>query len=219
MSTAIVAESRKGPAVRTTRGRLPFWSAEIDGLLLELDTTADGLTSTEAAERLRALGPAALRPASTSSTARLLARQFASPIVILLMVAALLSILVGETTDSAIILVVVVASGLLGFWQEHRAAGAVQKLMALVRTETTVLRDGAAVSVPLDAIVPGDVVVLAAGATLPADCRLIEAQDLFVDESALTGEAFPVQKHAATTSPAAATLRERGSSAFLGRTS
>ena len=139
----------------------------------------------------------------------------ASPLVVLLTLAALLSVIVGEATDSIVIIVVVIASGLLGFWQEHRAAGAVQRLLALVRTEATVLRDGVPVSVPLDAVVPGDLVILAAGATLPADCRLLDAQDLFVDESALTGEAFPVAKGSAA-APADAPLRERTSAVFFG---
>ena len=209
MTTAIAIAPPGAPPATSVAG-LPFWSVPLEHLLANLETTRAGLTRLEAERRLRVLGSAALRATSSSSAGHILARQFGSPLVVLLTLAALLSVIVGEATDSIVIIVVVIASGLLGFWQEHRAAGAVQRLLALVRTEATVLRDGVPVSVPLDAVVPGDLVILAAGATLPADCRLLDAQDLFVDESALTGEAFPVAKGSAA-APADAPLRERTS--------
>jgi Mg2+-importing ATPase len=156
-----------------------------------------------------------MRRTTFSSSGRILVRQFANPLVILLTVAAVLSFVVGERTDSAIILVVVVAGGVLGFWQERRAADAVAQLLSLVRTTTTVLRDDTPVTIPIDEVVPGDVVVLAAGATLPGDCRLLDTRDLFIDESALTGESFPVDKSVCE-SPADAPLRDRPGAAFLG---
>lgn len=214
MTTAIAVPPRRAPPVTPLAG-LSYWSVPLDRLLATLETSPVGLTSAEADRRLRASGSAGLRPTSSSSAGRILARQFGSPLVLLLAVAALLSVIVGEPADSVVIIVVVMATGALGFWQEHRAAGAVQRLLALVRTEATVLRDGVPVSVSLDAVVPGDVVILAAGSTLPADCRLIEAQDLFVDESALTGEAFPVAKGTAA-APADAPLHERKTAVFLG---
>jgi Mg2+-importing ATPase len=194
---------------------MPFWSAPLEVLTAQLRSTPSGLTSAEAARRRRELGPATMRRTTSTSWARILARQFLNPLVILLTVAAVLSLVVGERTDSGVILVVVVAGGLLGFWQERRAANAVEALLSLVRTTTTVVRDGTPVSIPLEDVVPGDVVRLAAGATLPGDCRLLETHDLFVDESALTGESFPTAKRA-TASPADAPLRERPGAAFLG---
>jgi Mg2+-importing ATPase len=187
----------------------------LDALFDRLHSSPRGLTRAEAARRLRELGPATLRRATSSSSARILARQFANPLVILLTVAAILSFVVGERADSAIILVVVVAGGILGFWQERRAAGAVAELLSLVRTKTTVVRDDTPVSIPIEDVVPGDVVMLAAGATLPGDCRLIDTRDLFIDESALTGESFPVDKRPGE-SAADAPLRDRPSAAFLG---
>jgi P-type Mg2+ transporter len=196
-------------------GGVPFWRAQLDALLVDLASSAAGLTSAEANRRLRELGPATLNPASQSSSARMIARQFSSPLIVLLSVAAVLSLIVGEKADSAIILAVIVSGGALGFWQERRAANAVAQLVAQVHTTTTVLRDGALVEIPIDHVVPGDVVVLSAGATLPGDCRFIEARDLFVDESALTGESFPVQKRVGT-SAAGSALRERTGAGFLG---
>ena len=204
---------RAPPAVASRHGS--FWSEPLDALCARLRSSPRGLTRAEAARRLRELGPASMRASTSSSTARILFRQFANPLVILLMVAAVLSFVVGERTDSAIIIVVVIAGGLLGFWQEHRAATAVQQLLALVRTTTTVVRDDASITVPLEDVVPGDVVLLTAGATLPADCRLIDTRDLFVDESALTGESFPVAKRAGP-SPSDTPLSGRDGAAFLG---
>ena len=170
----------------------PFWSEPLDALWARIGSSPRGLTRDEAARRLRELGPASLRHRTSSSSGRILLRQFANPLVILLTIAAVLSFVVGERVDSGIIIVVVIAGGLLGFWQEHRAVSAVEQLLSLVRTTTTVVRDGAPVTVPLEEVGPGDIVVLAAGATMPGDCRLIECRDLFIDESALTGESFPV---------------------------
>jgi P-type E1-E2 ATPase len=107
-----------------------------------------------------------------------------------------------------------VLSGLLGFWQEHRAGLAVRRLLALVQVHADVRRDGAVVEVAPAEVVPGDVVVLGAGDIIPCDCRLLRADDLQVDDAALTGETFPRHKHP---DPAAADapLAERHS-ALLG---
>ena len=133
----------------------------------------------------------------------------------LLVSAAVLSVVVGETTDGAIILGIILASGLLGYWQEQRAADAVAELLALVESRTTALRGGDRVRVPLEEVVPGDVVRLIAGDTVPADARIIESRDLYVDEAALTGESFPAEKSAGTV-PAETPLRERTNALFLG---
>jgi magnesium-transporting ATPase (P-type) len=133
----------------------------------------------------------------------------------MLLAAAILSMIVGETTDGAIILGIVVASVLLDFWQEWSAANAVRELLALIRPTSTVLRDGRPTEVPVEDVVPGDVVQLAAGATVPGDCRILESVDLFVDEAALTGESFPVEK-APGTATAEAPIAERGNTLFMG---
>src|SRR5690349_3753229 len=192
-----------------------FWSEPLDALFERLDSSPRGLTRAEAGRRLRELGPASIRRTGSSSSGRILLRQFGNPLVILLTIAAGLSFVVGERTDAATIIVVVIAGGALGFWQEHRAATAVEQLLSLVRTTTTVMRDDAPMTIPLEDVVPGDVMLLTAGATLPGDCRLIETRDLFVDESALTGESFPVPKRVGSV-PNDASLSKRSGTAFLG---
>ena len=93
----------------------------------------------------------------------LLLAQFKSPIILILLFAAVLSLFLGEATDALIILAIVLASGLLGFWQEWGAADALKKLLALVQIKATVLRDGQPVEVPVEQVVPGDVVLLQRG--------------------------------------------------------
>jgi P-type Mg2+ transporter len=112
----------------------------------------------------------------------------------MLLGAALLSFGLDSPTDGLIILVIVLVSGLLGFWQEHGAERAVQKLLAVVELRCSVWRDGVEVSIPMAEVVRGDWVRLAAGDGIPGDCRLVEGRDLCVDEAALTGESFPVEK-------------------------
>ena len=105
-----------------------------------------------------------------------------------------LSLFLGEMTDGVIVLAIVLGSALLGFWQEYRASNAVARLLAVIQTTVRVLRDGQEIKLPQDALVPGDVIVLAAGAAVPADCRILGSTDLFVDESTLTGESYPAEK-------------------------
>ena len=145
----------------------------------------------------------------------LLLRQFTSPIILILIGAATLSAFLREATDAGIIVAIVLASGLLGFWQEHTAASAVAKLSAVVATKARLLRDGADVLLPVEQIVPGDMVLFSAGALIPADCRLLEARDLFVNEAALTGETYPVEKTPGAI-PATTALARRTNSLFMG---
>ncbi len=174
----------------------PFWSEPIAELLVRLGTGANGLSSEDAARRLLRLGPNSLTPPARGGAVLLLLRQFTSPIILILAGAALLSFLLDSPTDGLIILVIVLISGLLGFWQEHGAAGAMDQLLRTVQTTARVRRDGSEQPIPVAQVVPGDLLVLSAGAGIPADCRLLEERDLSVDEAALTGESFPVSKHA-----------------------
>jgi Mg2+-importing ATPase len=105
------------------------------------------------------------------------------------------------TVDALIIITILVISGLLGFWQEYGAMNAIQKLVALVQVKATVERDGGTREIPLEEIVPGDIISLKAGDAIPGDCLVLESKDLFVDEATLTGETYPVEKAAAVLAP------------------
>ena len=191
------------PATAPPGGRPPeappgtIWSETPETLFGALASGAGGLTSEEAARRLVHYGPNRIGEARQAGTLRLLAAQFRSPITLLLAGAAALSVALGEGTDGAILLAILLASGGLGFWQEHRAAVAVETLLGLVQTRTRVLRDGALAEVPIEAVVPGDVVALDAGAAVPGDARVLDAEGLLVDEAALTGESYPAEKDTA----------------------
>ena len=193
----------------------PFWSVPADDLIRRLGSSAAGLPAGAAASRLREVGPNRLGERARSNAALLLLRQFTSPIVLLLVGAGLLSLLVHDSTDAYIILAIVIVSGLLGFWQEHDAANTVEKLLAVVELKTTVLRDGRPVLVAIADIVPGDVAELSAGSGIPADCRVLESRDLFVDEATLTGETFPVEKRPGVL-PVETALAHRTNALFMG---
>ena len=172
----------------------PFWSISGTELLNTLQTAAGGLTTNEAKQRLTKYGANRLKPQKRSDVLTLLFSQFKSPIILILLFATILSLFLHNIVDASIILAIVLISGLLGFWQEHGASDAVAKLLAIVQIKTAVLRDGNQQEIPVEDVVPGDIVILNAGDIVPGDCLLIESKDLFVDEAMLTGETFPVEK-------------------------
>jgi len=173
-----------------------YWSTEPVSLLASLESSPDGLKAQEAEHRFQALSskPSFTPPRDLS----LFLSQFKSPIIILLIVSALLSATLRDYTDAAIILSIIFASGFLGFWQERGAENAVSSLLSLVRVGCKVLRDGKILDIPRVHVVPGDIVILSAGDTIPADGVVLESNHLFVDEASLTGESFPVGKAAGT---------------------
>ncbi|MDE1818059.1 MAG: magnesium-translocating P-type ATPase [Thaumarchaeota archaeon] len=169
-------------------------------LLESLKTSSDGLTSKEANLRLEKFGSNVLNKQKKSDVFTLFLSQFKSPIIIILLIAAALSLFLQDSTDSIIIFIIILISSMLGFFQEHRATNAVKKLLEMVRITSTVIRDTANKEIPSEEIVPGDVVLLSAGDKIPSDCVILESKDLFVNESVLTGETFPVEKNTNTVS-------------------
>jgi P-type Mg2+ transporter len=155
---------------------------------------AGGLTSAEAALRLRRDGPNALGGEGRRGPLAVLVGQFASPLVLILVGAAVLEIVVGDRVEAGIILSIVAMSALLGFVQEARSEAAVAALQARLALRATVVRGGKESEIPISGVVEGDVVVLGAGDIVPADGRLLEANHLFIDESSLTGESAAALK-------------------------
>ncbi|HLY51261.1 MAG TPA: magnesium-translocating P-type ATPase [Solirubrobacteraceae bacterium] len=178
---------------------------EADGVLAQLGSSRDGLSSEEAAGRLEEVGPNAL----VSHGARpltILVRQFRNPLLILLITTAVVSAFVGEKTDAIIILTIIALSVGLGFVNEYRSARAVEELHSQLRHKALALRDGKTVSVDVTELVPGDVVQLSVGDVVPADVRLLRVSGLECDESVLTGESLPVEKQADACDPPEAAL-------------
>jgi len=192
-----------------------FWSVPSAELLQQLQTTPQGLRRDEIQERLLRYGSNLLRPKKKSDMLTLLIAQFKSPIILILIFAAGLSFFLRDPIDAVIILVIVFVSGFLGFWQERGAVNAVEKLLAIVRIKATVLRDGDSIEVLIEEIVPGDIVFIQASDVIPGDCLVLESKDLFVDEAALTGETFPVEKSIGIL-PRDTPLSRRTNSLFMG---
>ena len=193
----------------------PFWSVPAAEALRRLETAPQGLSAADAVSRAKRYADRRLAPKKRTDTVTLLLSQFSSPIVLMLVGASVISLFLHDRTDAAIILAIVLASGLLGFWQERGAAGAVEKLLSLVEVKAQVLRDGAPHDIPMIDVVPGDVVLLSAGATAPGDCLLLETRDLFADEATLTGETFPVEKSVAVLE-SGTPLPKRTNAVFMG---
>ncbi len=156
----------------------------------------NGLTSAEAAERLKRYGPNRLKPARQRAVVLQFLSHFQNPLVLVLLAASGISALTGDVTGALIIGVIVVMSVTLDFVQAYRAGRAAERLALQVAVLATVLRDGKAVELPVSELVPEDVVLLSAGSLVPADARLLEANDFFVNQAQLTGEPFPVEKKA-----------------------
>ncbi len=192
-----------------------FWSVQPPELLQQLCTTPQGLTSEEARTRLIQFGSNLLKPKKRLGNLTLFCGQFKSPIILILLFAAGLSFFVHDPTDALIILAIVFISGLLSFWQEKGATDAVQKLLAIVQVRAEVVRDGKPTEIKVEEIVPGDVVMLSAGGSIPGDCLILESKDLFIDEAALTGETYPVEKMAGVLLPATS-LSQRTNVLFMG---
>ncbi|MEN6342673.1 MAG: HAD-IC family P-type ATPase [Methanospirillum sp.] len=200
----------------TDEAPAPTWHAMDVGAVEErLGTGPAGLEGAEAAARLGTYGPNRLPVRPPPGPLTLFLRQFRSPLIYVLLVAAAVSAGLGDFRDAAFILVVVLANAVVGTFQEWKAESAAEALRRLIETEVRVVRGGRDLSVPAEEVVPGDRVLLESGNRVPADLRLVEVDDLAVDESALTGESLPVEK---TEDPVApdAPVAERRSMAHAG---
>ena len=192
-----------------------YWALPPAEVLAQLRTTATGLTTTEAAARQALAGPNLLKAKDETTDLGLFFRQFSSPISWLLMGAAGLSFFLHDAPDALIILVIILAGGLLSFWQERGASQAMKQLLVLLVARTTTWRDGTAQELPDEQLVPGDALALRAGDVVPADCYLLTANELFVNEATLTGETFPVDKQPGALA-AATLLAQRHNTLFMG---
>ena len=180
--------------------------------LLEVDP-AVGLSTAEAERRLQRFGRNRIRSAPGQSALRRFLSQFRQPLVYILLFAGMVTFLLREWVDGGVILGVVLVNAVVGFVQEQRAEQALAALSRLVQTECTVRREGRRLRVAAELLVPGDIVLLQSGDQVPADLRLVDVRSLRVDESPLTGESVPVDKHKEPLA-ADAVLAERRNSAY-----
>ena len=176
-------------------------TGDLASVFASLASSPTGLTTDEAAIRLRRYGPNLLPQPRVQHWSVKLLRSFAGLFAILLWVGAILAVIAGMPELGVAIAVVVVVNGTFAFWQEHRAERAVEALRALLPDRVVVRRDGREQEVSAATIVPGDLLMLGEGALVPADARLVRAESLRVDLSSLTGESRPSARVAAAVEP------------------
>jgi len=193
-----------------------FWNKPLQDLLQFLQATPAGLTTGEAAQRLRLYGPNSLMQESRFAGLLSFFRFFANPLVLILLVASGVSMGLGDQIGGSIIIAIVLLSVLLNFFMEFQAQHAVEEIRKQVAITAAVMRDGREQELPIAELVPGDIVRLNAGDLVPADARLLDAKDLHVRESALTGESLPVDKSAHDLPKGKHAIADADNSVFLG---
>lgn len=195
---------------------LSFWSTPLEIIYKKLETSEHGLSDQEAQKRFKQFGPNVLAKKKKRAAVVQFLSKFLNPLILILIIASILTALLGEVTNCIIILTIVLVSVLIDYYQESQAEDAAEKLNKQVSIAATVLRNGKQEEIPLSHVVPGDIVVLAAGDIIPADSRLLSANALMVSQSALTGESFPQEKNAEANVLESATVVDRVNCVFMG---
>lgn len=171
-----------------------FWQFDTNYWFTKLNSSINGLNENEAAERLYASKQNKKHYSALQKDFYLFFRQFKNPLVLLLIGAVILSAFLGDHSDVFIILFIVLSSGILSFFQEKNAGRVVEKLQSLIALKATVLRNGVIKEIIATEVVTGDIILLKAGDMLPADCLIIESNELHANEASLTGESYPARK-------------------------
>ncbi len=195
-----------------------------EAVLEETKTSAQGLTEEEAARRLSQIGPNRLAEGKKETLLQRFLKQLADPMIIVLLAAAVISGVTsmleenGSMVDSLIILFVVVLNSVLGVIQESKAEEAIAALKTMTAAVSKVLRNGKQQLIKSEELVPGDIILLEAGDSVPADARVLECASLKIEEAALTGESVPVLKQEETLSGDSVPLGDRKNMLYMGST-
>src|SRR3989344_618988 len=191
----------------------PFWSMSVEETLQILEVTKEGLFDEEAEKRLKIFGANEIQDGERFSKFRLLLKQFKSPLILILIVAGVVTVFLKDWLDMGVIFAAVIVNTTLGFYQENKAENILELLKTYVRTRTRVKRDGQETIFDASKLVPGDIIRITQGDKIPADGRIIFANNFEVDESILTGESTPVDKKIDSVS-AGASVGDRFSMVF-----
>ena len=173
---------------------MKYYNKNIDEVLLELNTKESGLNSGEVSKRIEEYGPNELQKKKQKSTFKIFLEQIISPLEIVLIFAAILSFFIGEYIDASIMIIIILVDVIIGTVEEKKALKSSENLMSMIEQETLVLRDRKEYLIDSKDLVPGDIVLLESGTRITVDGRVIESQNLEVDESSLTGESIEVSK-------------------------
>ena len=195
-------------------GGVPWHAQPQDEVLRQLNSSPEGLSDDEAALRLEKFGRNDLRQKKKKSIWKMILEQLTDVMVLILIGASVLSMVLGEWTEAIVILSIVCINAVIGIIQERKAANALEALKNMSAPSARVLRNGEESVVPASELVPGDVVRLEDGAIVPADIRLLEENNLSVQEASLTGESVPVEKDANALLPDASPLGDRVNMAY-----
>lgn len=166
----------------------------VSDVLTKLGSSLQGVSQEDAEQRLEQHGPNVVAKEKHRTAIGLLARAMVNPLVVLLLILATISLLTGDLKAAIVMSAMVVLGVVLRFVQEYKADAAAERLKAMISITATVIRGGQAEEVPLEQLVPGDMIKLSAGDMIPADVRVVAAKDLFVIQASLTGESLPVEK-------------------------
>lgn len=193
----------------------PFWSMTSDEALKILRTRKEGLSEEEAKKRLESFGPNSIRIKKRFTKTKIFFNQLTSPFILVLIIAGVISIFLRDWIDAGFILAAVSVNSILGFWQENKAENALELLKTYIRVRARVRRGGKEREIDAEELVPGDIIRVSQGDRVPADARLIYANNLEVDEAVLTGESLPESKDEESV-PAGTALADRTSMIFGG---
>jgi len=193
-----------------------YWSMSASDVLDQLDSSEKGLSKKEAKERLARYGVNEISKRKVRTGLFIFFSQFKNPLVVLLIGASIAAAFLGELIDATIIIVIVAINGLLGFFQEYRSEKALERLGKYITFSSKVIREGEKRHVDAKELVPGDVVLLGTGDVVPADMRLLNVDELSIDESSLTGESYPVRKISSEISAESPPIHEMKNIAFMG---
>lgn len=171
------------------------YAADLGSLFAQLGSSQSGLSQPEAKVRLERFGMNEIPAKDRRTGVSILLAQFKSPLILILIAASILAgVFLGDSTEAEIIVAIVLVSTILGFYQEYKSEKALAELRRYISFKAKVLRDGKKTAVDVRQLVPGDIVFLNIGDLVPADLRLIEAQQLTINEAVVTGESFPAHK-------------------------
>lgn len=193
----------------------PFWSMDESEVLGVLKANLSGLNEEEAVARLKTFGSNVIEEHRRFSKLEIALRQFQNLLVVILIVAGIITVFLGEWVETGVIFAAVTVNVFFGFWQENKAETVLELLKTYIRARARVRRGNEEHEIDASELVPGDIVRITQGDRVPADARILFANNLEIDESILTGESLPVEKDISPLSPATA-LNERKSMAFSG---
>lgn len=195
---------------------MKWYQLSVRGVLQRLETSENGLSDAEAKQRIAQYGPNKLVEEEKISKLKILLHQFTNPLIYILLIAGVVTIMLKEYIDSGVIFAVVILNAIIGYIQEYKAEESVRALKKMVVPKAKVLRDGKEKEINSEELVPGDIVLLASGAKVPADLRLIHTIELKIEEAMLTGESLPAEKSANPIKEDNLTPGDQRNMAFMG---